>query len=384
MRVGIIAEYNPFHHGHRYHLDEIKRMYPDSELVLVMSGNFTQRGEPSLISKWDKTKIALEEGIDLVIELPFVFASQSADIFAKGAIDILDELKVDVLVFGSESNQVDDLMLLAKTQLENPLFDSLVKVYLKEGLNYPSALASSLEDCTGKKVNLPNDILGISYIKAILQKNSKIVPVSIKRTTSYHNEELEQSISSATSIRKALKNHLDITHQVPKSTLEVLSSKEKLAHLDDYFPFFKYRVLMDKELSKYQTVDEGIENRLKKCIQEATSFEELINLLKTKHYTIAKLQRMFVHILTGFTIDIAKECQSIHYLRILGFSKNGQRLLNEIKKRVTIPIISHYSLPNDPMLKMELQATYTYASIFDENTKNKLIKEEYDNSPIRL
>ncbi len=384
MRIGIIAEYNPFHNGHKYHIEEIKKVYPNSQLVLVMSGNFTQHGEPSLISKWSKTKIALLEGIDLVIELPFVFASQSADIFAKGAIDILDELKVDILVFGSESNNISDLMLLAKTQLENPLFDSLVKVYLKEGKNYPTSLSCALEDCTNKKVNLPNDILAISYIKAILMKKSKIKPVSIKRTTSYHETTLVENITSATSIRLALKNHLDITSYVPKSTLETLSSFKKLALFDDYFSFFKYRVLMDNDLAKYQTVDEGIENRLKKCIQEATSFEELINLLKTKHYTIAKLQRMFLHILTGFTKELASKCRNVHYLRVLGFSHRGQKILNDIKKEVGIPIISHYSLPNDPMLKMELKATYAYASIFDEDTKNKLIKEEYDHSPIRF
>ena len=166
--IGIIAEYNPFHNGHLYHLNTIKEKYPDATIVLIMNGNFTERGDVSLINKWKKTKIALDLGIDLVVELPYPFATQSADFFSYGAITLLEKLKVDKLVFGSESNNIEDLKLIAKTQIENDEFEKLVKIYSKMGKNYPTALSCALEDLTGKKIETPNDLLGICYIKTIL------------------------------------------------------------------------------------------------------------------------------------------------------------------------------------------------------------------------
>ena len=192
--IGIIAEYNPFHNGHLYHLNTIKEMYPDSTIVLVMNGNFTERGDVSIIDKWKKTKIAINLGIDLVIELPYPFATQSADHFAYGAVTLLEKLNVDKLVFGSESNNIEDLKLIAKTQIENDEFEKLVKIYSKMGKNYPTALSCALEDLTGKKIETPNDLLGISYIKAILENNYKIKPETIKRTNDYHSTELNNEV----------------------------------------------------------------------------------------------------------------------------------------------------------------------------------------------
>ena len=156
--VGIICEYNPFHNGHLYHLDKVKELYPDHAIILIMSGNFTERGDVSIINKWDKTSIALKYGVDLVIELPYVFASESADKFAYASIRLLDLLGVDALVFGSESNNVDLLYTLADTQLNNKKYDKLVKEYIDEGINYPTALSKALFDITGKKIDKPNDI----------------------------------------------------------------------------------------------------------------------------------------------------------------------------------------------------------------------------------
>jgi len=155
--VGIIAEYNPFHNGHLYHLNKIKELYPDDTIVLVINGNFTERGTPSIIDKWKKVEIAKKAGIDLIIELPYPFATQSADYFSYGAITILEKLKVEKLVFGSESNNIKDLELIAQTQLDNEDFDKLVKIYSKLGENYPTALSLALKDLTGKIINTPND-----------------------------------------------------------------------------------------------------------------------------------------------------------------------------------------------------------------------------------
>ena len=164
MNIGIICEYNPFHYGHLYHVNKIKEMYPDSNIILVMSGWITERGDLSLIDKFKKSEIALSYGVNLVVELPFKYI-QSADYFAKGAISILNKLNCDVIVFGSESNNVDNLINLANIQLNNKKYDKLVKDYLKEGINYPTAMSKALKTISGNTVDTPNDILGLSYVK---------------------------------------------------------------------------------------------------------------------------------------------------------------------------------------------------------------------------
>jgi predicted nucleotidyltransferase len=272
MTIGIICEYNPFHYGHLYHIKKIKEMYPNSTIVLVMSSNFTQRGELSIINKWDKTKIALHYGIDLVVELPFKYASQSADIFAKGAINILKHLKVDKLVFGSESNDIDTLINLANIQLNNKKYDKLVKQYLDKGYNYPTAMNKSLNKLTNKNITEPNDLLGLSYIKEIIKQKTNIEPITIKRTNNYHSTKL-QKISSATSIREAIKLNKDINKYLPSYVIPFINKK---LFLDNYFDLIKYKIISTNNLTIYQGIDEGIENRLKKYILTSYTLEEYI------------------------------------------------------------------------------------------------------------
>ena len=199
--IGIIAEYNPFHNGHLYHLKSIKEKYPDYVIILVMSGNFTERGDFTIIDKWKRSLIALKLGIDLVVELPYPFATQSADYFSFGAITILEKLNVEKVIFGSESNKIEDLELIAKTQINNDEFDKLVKIYSKMGNNYPTAIHNAIYDLTGKEIDTPNDLLGVSYLKAIYKNNYKIKAETIKRINNYHELELNSTFSSATSIR---------------------------------------------------------------------------------------------------------------------------------------------------------------------------------------
>ena len=373
--IGIIAEYNPFHNGHIYHLKKIKELFPDSRLVLVLSGNFTQRGLPSIINKWDKTKIALEYGIDLVIELPYPFATQSADIFAKGAIEILNEVNCDYLVFGSESDNVEQLKQLANIQINNPNFNNLTKKYLDKGVNYPTAMNLSLKEITGNEVMLPNDLLGLSYIKEIIKQNSKIIPMTIKRTNDYHDTLIENNIASATSIREAIKNNKDIKDAVPEESLNII--KENSIFLDNYFTYFKYQIYTNKDLSKILDVDEGIENKILKVIDEVNNFEEFIEKIKTKRYTYNKIVRMINHILCEFTKEENENYKDVKYLRILGFSKNGKKILNEIKKTTKLPIITKFS--NIPELILEKRITSIYSIPLNNNN---LIKEEYQNKPI--
>ena len=369
--IGIIAEYNPFHNGHLYHLNTIKEMYPDSTIVLVMNGNFTERGDVSIIDKWKKTKIAINLGIDLVIELPYPFATQSADHFAYGAVTLLEKLNVDKLVFGSESNNIEDLELIAKTQIENDEFEKLVKIYSKMGKNYPTALSCALEDLTGKKIETPNDLLGISYIKAILENNYKIKPETIKRTNDYHSTELDNEISSATSIREALKNNQNIDNQVPIETKNELNN---LHFIDDYFNILKYKIITEKDLSIYQTVDEGIDNLLKKEISNCNSYDELIKKIKSKRYTYNKISRMLIHILCNFTKEKANNFREIKYIRILGLNKKGRDYLNTIKKEINIPIISKITREKDEMLEFEIETTKIYDIINNSN----LVKKEFE------
>lgn len=374
--IGIICEYNPFHNGHLYHLNKIKEMYPNSTIILVTPGYYTQRGDFSILTKYDKVKLSLEMGIDLVIELPFVFAVQSADIFAKGAIEILDKLNVQKLIFGSECNDINLLKKLVNYQTTNE-YNQKVKEYLEEGINYPTALSKALKDYSSIEINTPNDLLAISYIKAIKELNSNIEPISIKRTSDYHSLNIDDSIVSATAIRNLIQNKEDISKYVPK---ELLNYSFANINEEKFFELLKYKIITDNHnLKNIQTVDEGIENRIIKYINECNSLEELILKVKTKRYTYNKLKRMFIHILCNFTKKEANNFKHIEYIRILGLNNNGKNYLNKIKKDINIPIISKLSSSKNEMLLLEQRVTNIYSIITNNQELNK---KEYQNFPI--
>ena len=374
MAVGIIAEYNPLHNGHLYQINKVKEMFKDKEIILILSGNYTERGDASIIDKWTKTDLALSNGIDLVVELPFPFATQSADFFAKGSLKLLEELKVDYLVFGSESDDINSLTTIAKCQIDNPEFETLVKMYSKFGENYPTAVSKAVYDLTNKKVTAPNDLLGVSYIKEIIKNNYNIKPVIIKRENDYHSLEID-SISSATAIREALFKNIDIKKAVPENVYNKL--KESTLHfIDDYFNLLKYKIINEKDLTIYQTVDEGIDNLLKKKILEVDNYDDLIKSIKSKRYTYNKIKRMLLHILVGFTKDDSKKFNDIEYIRILGFNDSGKNYLNKIKKDINIPILSKFKR-EIPLLELELKATTIYSIPHNETY---LIKKEYQNN----
>ena len=378
-KIGIICEYNPFHNGHLYHISKIKEMFDDSLIILVMSGNFTQRGEASIIPKYSKCDIALLSGIDLVIELPFIFATQSADVFAKTSIEILDKLNVDYVVFGSETNDINKLTMLAKTQINNKKYDKLVKEYLDKGVNYPTALSKALYQLTDKKIDKPNDILGVSYIREILKLNSNITPFCIKRSNDYNSIELNDNITSASSIRYALSNGDDVKNYVPEYVYDYLKNP---IFTKNYFNLLKYKIMTENTLEEYQTVDEGIQNRIKKCIIKSKDLDDLILKVKTKRYTYNKLSRMFIHILCNLKNEEVKKYNKISYIRVLGFNIKGRNYLNEIKKDIDIPIITNFSRTNDPILDIEMRSTCVYASILNEKDKINLIESEYKDFPI--
>ena len=371
--IGIIAEYNPFHKGHLYQINKIKEKYPNSLLVVVTSSSFTQRGNISLLNKWDKTKIALDNNVDLVVELPFVYSTQSSDLFAEGAISILNTLKIDTLVFGTERDNISDLELLADIQINNIEYQDKVKEYLSQGLNYATSTNKALEDLTNIKVDTPNDLLALSYIKQIKKHNYPIKYINIKRTTSYHGSEILNNITSASNIRKLYLSDNVIDNLIPFDKKYLYK-----INMNKYYDILKYKILTeDTSINKYQTVDEGIESRIIKSIYISNNYEELIQNIKTKRYTYNKISRMLLHILVGFTKEEANNI-SIDYIRILGFTRRGQEYLNKIKKELPIPLVIGYKKNISKVLDIELKATKIYALVADMS----LIKREYQIKPI--
>ena len=365
--IGIICEYNPFHNGHLYHIKKIKEKYPNSLLIAVINGYFLERGEISILSKENKTKIALENGIDIVIELPFFFGSQSADIFADAAIYLLNALKVNKIIFGSESNNIKEMENIALKQL-NENFDKDIISELKLGFNYPTTLNKLLNS----NIKTPNDLLGISYIKSIKKHNFDIQYESIKRTNNYHDIKSNDNIISAANIRNKIKNNIDIKNYVPKNILKLIENINE----NKLFELIKYKIITEDHLEQYLTVDEGIENRLKKEIYNSNNLDEFIKNVKTKRYTYNKIKRMLIHILIGLTKNNRNKIKIPTYLKILGFNKIGQKYLSDIKKDVALDFKPQ---KNDLVYSYELKSLEVYNIITNQKYNfdklNKPIKK---------
>ena len=301
--IGVIAEYNPFHLGHRYQIEKIKELYPNSIIIAIISTNFTQRGDISLLNKWNKTTICLNEGIDLVIELPTLYATQSADIFAYGALSILNKFKIDTLVFGSETNDIDYFTTLANIQINNPKYPELVKNYLSLGLNYPTAMSKALKELTNTKIDKPNDLLALSYIKEIIKNNYPITPISIKRTNDYHSNSLQNNtnIINASLIREMFLNNQDISPYIPNNTKELLY---QYLSLNNAYSLLKYNIINNENnLSTFLDIEEGLDKRILKYLDTSHTWIDLVNNLKTKRYTYNKINRTLLHLL----LNIKKE-----------------------------------------------------------------------------
>lgn len=376
VKIGIICEYSPFHNGHIYHINKIKEMYPDSMIILIESGNFLERGTPSIIDKYDKTEISLNYNIDLCIELPFCYATESADTFALYSIKYLNILNVDYLVFGSESNNVNKLYELAKIQ-NSKKYKDLLKNNQNKNINYPTLLNNLYKEYSLDGINSPNDLLGLSYIKALIKTKSKIKPITIKRTNDYKSLELNK-IASGTSIINAIKNNVDIKDYVPKETYSKLNN---IYFQNDYFNLLKYKVLTES-IDDINDMPKGFPNKIKKEILETDSWEELVLKLKNKYYTYNRINRLLLHILCNFTKKRKKEFKNISFIRVLGFNNKGKNYLNLIKKNLNIPIITTFSKLDNNMLKYEQLVDniyYLYKGndfIKYEYTKKVIIKDK--------
>lgn len=376
--IGVIAEYNPFHLGHRYQIEKIKELYPDSIIIAIISTNFTQRGDISLLNKWNKATICLNEGIDLVIELPTLYATQSADIFAYGAISILNKFKIDTLVFGSETNDIDYFTTLANIQINNPKYPELVKNYLSLGLNYPTAMSKALKELTNTKIDKPNDLLALSYIKEIIKNNYPITPISIKRTNDYHSNSLQNNtnIINASLIREMFLNNQDISPYIPNNTKELLY---QYLSLNNAYTILKYNIINNENnLSTFLDIEEGLDKRILKYLDTSHTWIDLVNNLKTKRYTYNKINRTLLHLL----LNIKKEENTKEiYLRVLGFNNKGREYLKKLKKDTNLDIFTSYRKNKSPLLDLEYHSTYIYSLITNDSS---LIKREYQSKPIIL
>ncbi len=375
MKIGIIVEYNPFHNGHIYQINEIKKIYKDSSIVIVMSSSITMRGEISLLNKWQKTDVALNNGVDLVIELPSVFC-QSADTFAYNAVKLLNEIGIDILVFGSESNDILKLIKIAKIQLNNKKFDNLVKANMNKGFNYPTSLSNAINDLTSLKVNTPNDILAVSYIKSVLEINDKIIIKSIKRSNDYNDLVSDSDIISASNIRNKYLNNLDFKNSVPIETYNYL--KQNNFDFNLLFNLIKYTILINKdELFKFHLVDESICSRLYNAALISNNLNELILNVKTKRYTYNRISRILLFILFNITKVEANNFK-LEYIRILGMNKKGKEILKNAKKLSSLPILTKFK-NGYKLLNYELKITTIYSMILNNP---ELIKDEYKSKVI--
>lgn len=404
--LGVIAEYNPFHNGHLYHLAESKRKTKADYIVCIMSGNFVQRGNSSIINKWSKTEMALLNGVDLVIELPAVYATSSAENFAEGAIKILNSLKiVNTLSFGAESCDIDNLNKIANVLYDQPKgYTALLAHELKKGLSFPKARENAilmyLNDISkySNILSKPNNILAVEYLKALRKTKSHIKPIAIKREKVYYNDKcIVDEYASSTAIRDLVRHNefKDIRRVMPGNSYGIL--KEECRRGNYVVDISKYekeiiyilRKMKLEEIKQYPDVTEGLENSLKNAANSCNTLYELINIVKSKRYTQTRIQRILVHILLNIKSQDIQLSQKISpYVRVLGMNDKGKEILSEIyRKNSKLPIVTSVKKFMDQcknknlkqMLEQDIFATniytmgYEYESWSNLDYTNKLI-----------
>ncbi|MED1810166.1 nucleotidyltransferase [Bacillus subtilis] len=401
--VGLVVEYNPFHNGHLYHAQTAKRQTGCDTAVAVMSGHFLQRGEPAVVSKWARTKMALQSGVDLVIELPYLYAVQKADIFARGSVSILNELECEALFFGSENGDIKPFLETAQLIDEHKhILNDRIKEELKKGASYPAAAASAFSSIlhteSALDLSKPNNILGYQYVTSILTGGYPMKPYTTARISSdYHDADLpegENHIASATSIRKAMTGqNLEACFRfLPAASARELAAYRKSFGLwhtpESYFSYLKYSLstVTAQELQQVYEVEEGLEHRILRSIRKSSSYQEFMELLKTKRYTWTRLQRMNTHILTRTKKqDMQKllDNDKVPYIRLLGMTKKGQAYLSEKKKALSVPLVSKLSSFSHPALDLDVKASRIYSLPIEEPLRTEFDLQEYGHAPIR-
>ncbi len=359
--VGLITEYNPFHNGHHYHINQSKNIANADVSIAIMSGNFVMRGEPAIYNKFTRAKMALS-AVDLVIELPTTASLSSSDYFADTAIKVANYMNVDTVAFGSENNDIETLKLLAQKiiQIEQ---STAFSQKLKEGKSYPRIISELLND--HEALLSPNNLLGISYLKAIKKLAPHIKATTIKRESAQHHDASIQhdEFASGTSIRTSLINQDGLWHKVVPTNIHHLYNKPHLT-LNQVFPYLKYQILaMPHELLKnIYTVTEGLENRLKTYVNDANDFHEYVQLLKTKRYTYTHIQRVLMNILLNTQqTDVTNDIEAV---KVLAMNDHGRQYLKYLKKQFpNRQYFTNINKNNAHYFKNEIKATQIYNAI---------------------
>lgn len=390
--LGIIAEYNPFHLGHLYHIKKSKELVQPDFTIAVMSGNFTQRGEAAIVDKWIRAETAIKNGIDLVLELPVVYAVQTAELFAYGGIQVLNHTGLTTHVsFGSEIGDLAPLKRVANVLVsEDEAFKGLLKGYLQQGLSFPTAryraLVAYLQPTNqvdqewNKVLASSNSILAIEYLKALKRTKSTILPITIPRINSaYHSPKLKKGISSATSIRNEILNHglsEKVREAVPSATFDILSKAFSENNgpvgnhsLEDLLLGIIRRSSLS-EISTWLDVNEGLENRIKDSAMSATNLSDLLSSIKTKRYVHTRLQRILTHGLLNLTTEKFSTLNTGNgpkYIRILAFSTKAAELMKKLKETSIVPVLtkaahsSRYEQQLQEMFAFDCLATDLYS-----------------------
>lgn len=416
--VGLIAEYNPFHNGHLYHIERAKEITGADSAIVVMSGNYVQRGAPAIMPKHLRAEVALEAGADIIFELPVCYACASAEYFAAGAVSLFEQLNcVDSVCFGSECGDYELLERIARVAADEPEeYRTLLSEGLKKGMSFPRARQAALteylrDDSLDIVLEQPNNILGIEYIKALYQKKSPIHSYTIKRMVSgYHDTELTGTYSSASAIRKLLSYASHSVSMEQEGMFDEPSMSEALTRLEDMVPLscirtledthrsrypiyandfslpLKYQLLKETytSLAEYLDISEDLANRILNHTNDFVTFDQFCDLLKTRDVTYSRLSRSLLHILLGIKkkdLLTFREEGCCQYARILGFRKDAKRLLSYIKKHSDVPLITKLTQidgltpPGLAMLKQDVFASNLYESVITNKFKMPFVNE---------
>ena len=377
--LAIIAEYNPFHNGHLYQLQKSKKDLNPDYSICIMSGNFCERGDTSIIDKWSKTEAALKCGFDLVVELPVLYSISSAENFAEGALKILDAFDDVTLSFGSECGDLNILNDIANVLYDEPKeYQTILSHELSKGLSYPkareNALLLYLNDIK-KYANIlsnPNNILGIEYLKAIKKLKSKVKPYTVKRIDSgYNSLKVKDRLASATAIRNLLKEDKDVKKLMPTPSYNILLDNIESGKTIKDISVFEMSL---KEISNLQDVTEGLENAIKQAANTCNSLEDLINSIKSKRYTRSRIQRILLYSILNITKkDIQDSYKVKPYIRVLGVSKQGKYLLSRLGNPKYPPITSvkkFMDTNNNKILKNMLEKDILASDIYTLGYEN--------------
>ncbi len=404
--VGIIAEYNPFHTGHEYHIEESRRISDADGVLVIMSGNFVQRGAPAIADKYTRAQSAILGGADLVVELPTLYATGSAELFAMGAVSILNSSNiVDSICFGSEADNISLLNQIAAVLIEEPdIFKQVLMKELKSGVNLPTARAKALEEFFHQTdissiINTPNNILAIEYLKALKLLDSSITPYSILRQgASYHDVNLDKNFSSATALRECFNNEdfNILANFMPHEVYNLYREKHNISlpiNNNQLDTFLQYALLMNRnKLTSFLDVNDNLAGKINNYIKsgQIMTFNDLCLHLKTKEITYTRISRCLLNIILGIKsddLDKLKKASYPAYLRVLAFNEKGKVMLNSIKKQSMLPIITNVADGinqligiNKRLLEIDILASDIYRTLV-KNCYNTTLKDEYRTKP---